>query len=102
MLCAPTDKAAVVNVAVLLLTVTGEPRLLPPSWNCTVPVGLTTVFGNTIQWPKVAVKGKIGGNGFRSWLPGRGAMVVVSGMGCTCCSVITVTLPLPVPPVLTT
>ncbi len=40
MLCAPPDKDEVVNVAKPLLKVTGEPRLVPPSLNCTLPVGV--------------------------------------------------------------
>ncbi len=40
MLCAPPDKDEVVSVAEPLLKVTGEPRLVPPSLNCTLPVGV--------------------------------------------------------------
>ena len=40
MLCVPANNEEVVNVAVPPLRVTGEPRLAPPSWNCTVPVGV--------------------------------------------------------------
>ena len=47
------------EVAVPLLRVTGEPRLLPPSLNCTVPVGVPelggaakTVAVKVTAWPK--------------------------------------------------
>ena len=40
MLCAPPANEEVVKLAVLLLTVTGEPRVPVPSLNCTVPAGV--------------------------------------------------------------
>ncbi len=60
MLCAPTVNDEMGDaVAVPLLRVTGEPRLLPPSLNCTVPVGVPepggaaeTVAVKATVWPK--------------------------------------------------
>ena len=41
MLCAPTVNDEMEDeIAVPLLSITGEPRLLPPSSNCTAPVGV--------------------------------------------------------------
>ncbi len=54
MLCVPGDKDEVARVAVPLLNVTGAPRLLPPSLNCTVPVAVpgVTVAVKVTDWPK--------------------------------------------------
>ncbi len=60
MLCAPAVNDEMEDeVAVPLLRVTGEPRLLPPSLNCTVPVGVPepgsaaeTVAVKVIAWLK--------------------------------------------------
>ena len=60
MLCGPIDRDEVMNVAVPLFRVTGEPRLLIPSLNCTVPpVGIPepggtaeTVAVKVTVWPK--------------------------------------------------
>ncbi len=54
MLCVPADKDEVARVAVPLLNVTGKPRLLPPSLNCTVPVAVpgVTVAVKVTGWPK--------------------------------------------------
>ncbi len=58
MLCVPRLNTNVLNAAVPLLNVTGDPRLLPPSWNCTVPVGVPdpgaiadTVAVKVTDWP---------------------------------------------------
>ena len=40
MLCWPTAKDEVLNVADPLLTATGAPRFVVPSLNCRVPVGV--------------------------------------------------------------
>src|SRR5260370_23343144 len=59
MLCVPIDRDEVVNGAVPLFTVTGEPRFVTPSLNCTVPVGVPEPGGTTetvavkvTAWPK--------------------------------------------------
>jgi len=60
MLCAPTVNDEMEDeIAVPLLSITGEPRLLPPSSNCTAPVGVPepghaaeTVAVKVIAWPK--------------------------------------------------
>src|SRR5260370_32871979 len=60
MVGAPADNDEEVIAAVPLLTVTGEPRLVTPSLNCTVPVGVPepggtaeTVAVKVTAWPKV-------------------------------------------------
>src|SRR5437868_15219895 len=60
MLCVAIDKDEVSNCAVntppLLANVTGLPRFTPPSWNCTVPLGVppetATVAVKLTLWPK--------------------------------------------------
>src|SRR5260370_28144667 len=60
MLCAPTVNDEMEDeVAVPLLTVTGEPRFVTPSLNCMVPVGVPepggtaeTVAVKVTAWPK--------------------------------------------------
>ena len=53
MLWAPTAKDEVLKAADPLFTVTGAPRLVVPSLNCTVPVGVPEPGGTT---ETVAVK----------------------------------------------
>ena len=55
--CAPAARAVVVKVAWPAARVTGAPRLVTPSLNCTVPVGVpepeVTVAVKLTDWPTV-------------------------------------------------
>jgi len=53
--CVPCASAEVVSVATLPPPTAAVPRLLAPSKNCTVPVGVAplTVAVNVTDWPSV-------------------------------------------------